>query len=198
MSPPRLLLAPVPLSDCRATPGCLYSVPSSPSSTNRWRFRKASVPAPHGTVRADGSCHHRAAARTSWAHATCYGASSRRERRGTGKPCAGKTGHWWWYSSAGEPSGSYGGCPERERPRSEQICCQHPGHPISDVPADQIVASREDAVATLPRSMLRGPAVDGLMSNAKIAVGVASVQQALGISTMPLIRPSTGAVLRMM
>jgi hypothetical protein len=33
------------------------------------------------------------------------------------------------------------------------------------------------------------------MSKSKIAVGMASVQQALGTSAIPLIRPSTGAVL---
>ena len=37
---------------------------------------------------------------------------------------------------------------------------------------------------------------DGRVSNSKISVGMASVQEALGISTMPLIRPSTGTVLR--
>jgi hypothetical protein len=45
-----------------------------------------------------------------------------------------------------------------------------------------------------PETCLLGPALLGLMSNAKISVGIASVAQALGISTMPLMRPSTGAV----
>ncbi|CFP65304.1 Uncharacterised protein [Bordetella pertussis] len=38
----------------------------------------------------------------------------------------------------------------------------------------------------------------GRMSKSKISVGMASVQHALGMSTMPLMRPSTGAVPRMM
>src|SRR5262245_29050334 len=41
-----------------------------------------------------------------------------------------------------------------------------------------------------------GPAALGLISKSKISVGIASVQQALGMSTMPLMRPSTGAVPR--
>src|SRR5262249_45368533 len=46
-----------------------------------------------------------------------------------------------------------------------------------------------------PAATLRvGPAAVGRMSNSKMSVGMASVQQALGISTMPLTRPSTGAV----
>lgn len=39
-----------------------------------------------------------------------------------------------------------------------------------------------------------GPSAVGVMSKSKISVGMASVAQAFGISTMPLIRPSTGAV----
>tara|TARA_B100002051_G_C16141964_1_gene349399 strand:- start:6 stop:170 length:165 start_codon:yes stop_codon:yes gene_type:complete len=35
----------------------------------------------------------------------------------------------------------------------------------------------------------------GRMSLSKIDVGIASVQHALGMSTIPLIRPSTGAQL---
>jgi hypothetical protein len=47
-----------------------------------------------------------------------------------------------------------------------------------------------DAAATAPRSALPGPEADGRMSKSKISVGMARVQQALGISTMPLIRRS--------
>ncbi len=38
-----------------------------------------------------------------------------------------------------------------------------------------------------------GPMALGRMSNAKISVGSYKVQQALGMSTIPLMRPSTGA-----
>lgn len=41
-----------------------------------------------------------------------------------------------------------------------------------------------------------GPSAFGLISKSKISVGIQSVAQALGISTMPLICPSTGAVPR--
>lgn len=55
---------------------------------------------------------------------------------------------------------------------------------------------------TLARSALVGmeifgPFALGRMSKLKISLGIARVAQALGISTMPLIRPSTGAVPRM-
>jgi hypothetical protein len=36
------------------------------------------------------------------------------------------------------------------------------------------------------------------MSNSKASIGRATVQQALGMSTIALMRPSTGAQLRMM
>src|SRR5688572_12156205 len=42
-----------------------------------------------------------------------------------------------------------------------------------------------------------GPLALGLMSNEKISVGKASVAHALGMSTMPLMRPSMGAVPKM-
>lgn len=41
-----------------------------------------------------------------------------------------------------------------------------------------------------------GPALFGRMSKSKISVGTATVQHALGMSTIPLTRPSTGAVPR--
>jgi hypothetical protein len=50
------------------------------------------------------------------------------------------------------------------------------------------------AKSMLPFSILIGPLALGLMSNAKISVGIASVAHALGMSTMPLMRPSIGAV----
>jgi len=54
------------------------------------------------------------------------------------------------------------------------------------------------AVASLPRSAATGPSAFGVMSNSKASIGTASVQQALGMSTIALIRPSHGAQLRMM
>lgn len=48
-----------------------------------------------------------------------------------------------------------------------------------------------------PSTALIGPSAPGRMSKSKISMGRASVAQALGISTMPLIRPSHGAVPRM-
>jgi hypothetical protein len=42
-----------------------------------------------------------------------------------------------------------------------------------------------------------GPAALGVMSKSKISVGMAKVAHAFGMSTMPLIRPSTGAVPKM-
>lgn len=42
-----------------------------------------------------------------------------------------------------------------------------------------------------------GPAEQGVMSKSKISVGTNTVAQALGMSTMPLMWPSTGAVPRM-
>jgi hypothetical protein len=46
--------------------------------------------------------------------------------------------------------------------------------------------------------MACGSVVDGSRSPSKVDVGSYSVQQAFGTSTMPLMRPSTGAVPRMM
>jgi len=43
-----------------------------------------------------------------------------------------------------------------------------------------------------------GPDAFGRISKSKISVGMASVQQAFGMSTMPLMRPSHGAVPRIM
>ena len=40
------------------------------------------------------------------------------------------------------------------------------------------------------------PVALGLMSMPNISVGIANVAHALGMSTIPLIRPSTGAVPR--
>src|SRR5919202_2334165 len=50
-----------------------------------------------------------------------------------------------------------------------------------------------DVTAHCPRSALLGPSAVGRMSKSKIAVGRYSEQQALGMSTMPLMRPSIGA-----
>ena len=49
-----------------------------------------------------------------------------------------------------------------------------------------------------PETAFVGPEAFGRMSKSKISVGIARVQQAFGMSTMPLIRPSTGAVPRIM
>jgi hypothetical protein len=43
-----------------------------------------------------------------------------------------------------------------------------------------------------------GPDAFGRISKSNISVGIASVQQAFGMSTMPLMRPSTGAVPKIM
>src|SRR5258705_448881 len=51
----------------------------------------------------------------------------------------------------------------------------------------------QDVTAHRPRLVLFGPAALGRMSKSKMAVGRYSVQQALGMSTIPLIRPSIGA-----
>lgn len=48
-----------------------------------------------------------------------------------------------------------------------------------------------------PLTLICGPDVLGMMSKSKISVGIHSVAQALGMSTMPLMCPSTGAVPRM-
>ena len=53
--------------------------------------------------------------------------------------------------------------------------------------------TRYDETAHDPRSADVGPAVDGVMSKSKIAVGRYSEQQALGMSTTPLTLPSIGA-----
>jgi hypothetical protein len=47
---------------------------------------------------------------------------------------------------------------------------------------------------SFPSGIIGTGALLGRMSMAKISVGMASVAQALGMSTIPLIRPSTGAV----
>lgn len=52
------------------------------------------------------------------------------------------------------------------------------------------------ARSILPSNAFFGPAALGRMSNEKISVGTYNVAQALGISTMPLMWPSTGAVPR--
>jgi hypothetical protein len=52
------------------------------------------------------------------------------------------------------------------------------------------------ARSTSPARYLIGPLALSLMSKSKISVGSHSVAQALGISTIPLIWPSTGAVPR--
>lgn len=53
------------------------------------------------------------------------------------------------------------------------------------------------ARSTSEVTALWGPDAFGLMSNEKISVGSASVAHALGMSTMPLMRPSIGAVPKM-
>jgi len=53
--------------------------------------------------------------------------------------------------------------------------------------------SRQSVTALLPRSVLLGPSAVGRMSKSKMAVGRYSEQQALGMSTTPLMRPSIGA-----
>lgn len=52
------------------------------------------------------------------------------------------------------------------------------------------------ARSILPSRYFLGPDEFGRMSNEKISVGTYSVAQALGMSTMPLMWPSTGAVPR--
>jgi hypothetical protein len=53
-----------------------------------------------------------------------------------------------------------------------------------------------DVTAQLPRSVLTGHEADGRMSTSKIAVGRYNEQQAFGMSTAPLTRPSIGAAPR--
>lgn len=53
--------------------------------------------------------------------------------------------------------------------------------------------SGSSVIATWPRSGT-SPSSEGLMSNSKTSFGIASVEQALGMSTIPLWRPSTGTV----
>ena len=56
---------------------------------------------------------------------------------------------------------------------------------------DQLVLA-----TSAPDTFLVGPEAFGLMSKSKMAVGMASVAQTLGMSTIPAMRPSTGAVPR--
>ena len=58
---------------------------------------------------------------------------------------------------------------------------------------DQLVFAR----STPPLTPANGPEAVGVISKLKISVGKYSVAQAFGISTIPLMRPSTGAVPRM-
>lgn len=59
--------------------------------------------------------------------------------------------------------------------------------------------SFQTAVGSRPPLTTRtGPSFRGRMSNSKISVGSHRVHQALGMSTMELIRPSMGAVPRIM
>lgn len=55
--------------------------------------------------------------------------------------------------------------------------------------------SGSSVIATWPRSDV-SPSSEGLISNSNTPLGIASVEQALGMSTIPLCRPSTGTVER--
>src|SRR5580704_7246276 len=61
----------------------------------------------------------------------------------------------------------------------------------SDVAFGRLTAARD--VARRDRAR-RTRSVRANITKSKISVGIAIVQRAFGISTMPLIRPSTGAV----
>lgn len=58
------------------------------------------------------------------------------------------------------------------------------------------VSGQAVETAHWPRSAVVGPAVVGRTSKSKMAVGRYSEQQALGMSTIPLMRPSMGAAPR--
>ncbi len=68
------------------------------------------------------------------------------------------------------------------------------GHAIAEIP---VFCQSALAKSALPGTDLDGPFAFGRMSNAKISEGTYSVAHAFGISTMPLMWPSTGAVPRM-
>ena len=65
---------------------------------------------------------------------------------------------------------------------------------VFDAPVVQVATAKSEPAGT---ELADGPSAEGVMSKLKISVGIAKVAQALGISTIPLIRPSTGAVPRM-
>src|SRR5262245_53578352 len=97
---------------------------------------------------------------------------------------------------------SYKGVPPR---RNGQIVLDHPFlSPDDDAagararPAPLPAACFQRPAASAPETILVGPFAFGRMSNSNISVGIARVQQALGISTIPLMRPSTGAVPKIM
>lgn len=57
----------------------------------------------------------------------------------------------------------------------------------------EVLCSFQDDTAQLPRSARTGPLAVGRMSKSKMAVGKYNEQQAFGMSTTPLTRPSIGA-----
>src|SRR5215216_5650353 len=83
---------------------------------------------------------------------------------------------------------------ESSRARADPVGCCLAGRPE---PVGPLRAARPvvgyDVTAHCPRSASLGPSAVGRMSKSKIAVGTYSEQQALGMSTMPLMRPSIGA-----
>lgn len=74
----------------------------------------------------------------------------------------------------------------------------HTGSPEWIVDRDESVMLQPAmARSAPPLTMISGPDALGMMSKSKISAGIHNVAQALGMSTMPLMCPSTGAVPKM-